>query len=187
MDKSVLNESFIKLILTNFHENFASKTILVVVENELSGFVYELATRKVEWLTKQEQDKVLFRAAYLLETIYFQYNELFMPYRERFYDDFLKCHNGSVKRHFSKIMAHILKSYTPSDSTCNDIAEKCVEWVIDSKVKVAVKIWSVDTLLLLTKVEWVGETMESLFDILEKDATPAIKCRLKRWRDVRIV
>ena len=60
---------------------------------------------------------------------------------------FPKVSNESTKRHFSKIMANILgKNQLNADSNgYESIASTCVDWIINSNVKVAVQVWAIES------------------------------------------
>ena len=124
---------------------------------------------------------VIFRSAHTLEYIYFNYHNLFTPFQERFLIDFTLCQNSSAKRHFSKIMADLLKQNTPNLDQIESIAEVAANWVADPKVRVAVKIWSMSILKILRpKVAWLNEIWEDLEAMMINNATPAIEDRLRR-------
>lgn len=136
-------------------------------------------------MTKPQRDKLLFRAAYTLEIIYFEHHELFEKFTEHFCDDFANCTNSSAKRHFGKMMAHLLLSYTPQQSQSYAIAEAAAGWILEPKVRVAVQIHAMEILFLLRgQVDWIPELLEEIIETLSRDTSPAITVRLRRWRDL---
>lgn len=172
------------LLLDDFYKNFAQQTALNVVGNSATEQLYNLAIDNDLDFPKPQKDKIIFRAAYVLEIIFFKYNDLFSQYNSRFCIDFCKCKNGSAKRHFSKIMAHLLLVYSPTQKQCEDIAEKCAEWAVDTNTKIAVKILSIEVLFVLkNRVNWVTDILQDILEPLKTNPSAAIECRLKKWKD----
>ena len=171
----------IELMLEGFYKNFAATTATKVIELNGVAQLYSLATDNTLALSKIQKQNVIFRSAYTLEYIYFNYPDLFIPFREQFMTDFVLCQNSSAKRHLSKMMADLLKYHTPTTEQIEAIAEASANWVAEPTVRVAVKVWSMSILKILKpKVSWIDDIWEDLEGMLVKDATPAIKVRLKR-------
>lgn len=174
-------QQLIEILLERFYEDFASQTAKIVVCNDGMQVLYRLANDCL--LPPAQRAKVMFRAAYVLETIYFEYPTLFAPYIERFCTDFSSCTNESAKRHFTKIMHNLLISHSPTDIQCYTIAEKCAEWTVDPRVRVAVKIWAIEVLrALMDRVDWVAEMLPELLEPLSRNPSPAMLNRLQKWQ-----
>lgn len=172
------------LLLEDFYGNFAAKTANIVVGNDAVEPLYELAVNGYDLgLPASEKDKLIFRAAYILETIYKVYPDYFWPYGKRFFKDFPKAGNGSAKRHYCNIMADLLDHEMPDAKTSNIIAEACTEWISDPKVKVAVKIKGTEILLkLMRKTEWVKEALPIILEDVVTEPQPAMAAAIRRWK-----
>lgn len=178
-------EELIDLLTGNFYDDFARNMAVRVVDANLMEELYDLAVSETH-LPKAQKEKLLFRAAYTLEFIFFHDRERFDPYKDRFFHDFVNCSNNSAKRHFTKIMTHLLRESIPSN--CEAIAEKCAEWAVDAKLRPAPKLWAVEVLFLLReRVGWIEELLPEIIEILEHKNRPSLECRIKRWRNVRLV
>lgn len=174
-----------ELLLTRFCENFAAQMAAVVVDEELVGDLLPVVTGVQDLhLSHTDRKKVRFRAAYILETVYFNYPRSFAPYKNRLIDDFMVITSESAKRHYGKIVYHILNcGEIPGADKCSDIARTCVLWATEPKVRVAVVIWAMEILLLLCpRVDWVQEVVDELLDTLSRNPTPAMTVSLRRWR-----
>lgn len=176
-----MNETELKSLLTgNFYRNFAAMVCEAVVCGNAVDTLYRLAMNVDTSLPAITRDKLSFRSAYALETLFFVHCQLFTPYAEQFCDDFPRCTNNSAKRHFAKIMAHLLHEYEPTQHQCEVIAESCVDWIIDPKVRVAVKIWAVEVLReLRDRVEWVDEALEDIMSMMRQSNLPSLATRLR--------
>lgn len=173
----------IDILLRNFYKNFAAETAERVIANGDMHQLYLLATGDTPLLTKPEKEKAVFRAAYVLEYIYFTERDLFAPYKERFFTDFPKTTNSSAKRHFTKMMRHLLEQEKPDKEHCHKIAEAAATWIIEPKTRVAVKIGAVEVLRVLRdEVEWVDELLPQILEQISQEASPGIIVRLKRWK-----
>lgn len=178
-------EELIHLLTENFYDDFARTMAAKVVRENLVEELYLLAVSETP-LPKAQKEKLLFRAAYTLEFIFFNERMLFKPYENRFFHDFINCTNSSAKRHFTKIMTHLLKESIPTN--CEVIAEKCAEWAVDPTIRPAVKIGAVEVLFLLRgRVGWIDELLPEIIELLELKNRPSLECRIKRWRNVRLV
>ena len=174
----------IRLLSERFHGNFADETARRVRDAGAVDLLYEVATAPHPELPGPVRQKVLFRGAYVLERIYFDAPEAFMPRAESFCRvDFAACANASAQRHFGKIMADLLLRFRPSDGALGRIAEAAAEWAVDPSSPVAVKVWALDVLdRCRGRVAWVAETWDDLLETLAREATPGIACRVGRYR-----
>ena len=114
------------------------------------------------------RQKVLFRGAYVLEQIYFDAPEAFMPRAESFCRvDFAACANASAQRHFGKIMADLLGRYAPESGDLERIAETAAGWAVSPEAKVA-------------------ESWDDIVEAVALDATPGIESRMRKsWKTKR--
>ena len=120
----------IRLLSERFHGNFADETARRVRDAGAVDLLYEVATAPHPELPGPVRQKVLFRGAYVLERIYFDAPEAFMPRAESFCRvDFAACANASAQRHFGKIMADLLGRYAPESGWVAESWDDIVETV----------------------------------------------------------
>lgn len=197
-------QEIISLLTADFYEKFAEQSAGIITDSGSMEALFELLEETVLYtcskkrgvdfnskenylssISREELRKVEFRAAYVVEYIYFSDIRQFDPYYGRFFRIFPLVTNESVKRHFTKIMAHILSGdkYRATDADCETVATACVDWIINKKVKVAVQIWAIECLFILQhRVEWVKEILEEILQNLSVNPSPAMIVRLRRWR-----
>ncbi len=176
-----IRNKIIDLMLNRYYEDFAATAARAVLQMDGVEELYSLSTDNELNLPLIKKERVIFRAAYTLEYIYFNHSEHFAPFTQRLFDDMPKCQNSSAKRIFGKIMAHMLKEQRPSPDQMNAIAEAAAQWVSDPKTKVAVKVWAMAILKSLrSQLSWVDLMWDDLETIASQDATPAINVRFRR-------
>lgn len=104
----------IKCLSERFYSDFADAVARRVRDADAVGLLYEVVTSRCEGLPRAVRHKVAFRGAYVLEKIYFDAPDSFMPYAGLFCrTDFPACADPSARRHFAKVMADLLGRYTP--------------------------------------------------------------------------
>jgi len=175
----------IRLLSERFHGNFADETARRVRDAGAVDLLYEVATAPHPELPGPVRQKVLFRGAYVLERIYFDAPEAFMPRAESFCRvDFAACANASAQRHFGKIMADLLGRYAPEPGDLERIAETAAGWAVSPEAKVAVKVWAVEVLKRCgERVGWVAELWDDIVETVALDATPGIESRMRKsWK-----
>lgn len=178
-------QELIKLFVEPLYENFVEQTARRFVSEADLEQLYALVTTRNEHLPQAVRHKVFFRGAYVLEWIYFEDPSRFTPFAERFFrSDFAACTDASARRHFTKIMTHLLGCHAPGRTSLERIADAAGEWAVDPRAKVAVRIGAVEVLKRCRdSVGWVDESWEDLLAAMEHDATPGIRCRMRKsWR-----
>lgn len=127
-------------------------------------------------LTFHPEEKIAFRAAWILENVYVNNPLEFVPFITYFLDQFSAQNNLSARRHFGKILAlltkksalpeikEVIKQY-PTDH----IVETTFAWLIDENVPVAIKSHCLNILAnFCVKHDWIRtellETMDYLVD-----------------------
>ncbi len=179
---------FVATYLNRFNEEFAKNTAEIVIKKGELESLYAFATAKNADIyfvkTKVEKEQLIFRAAYVLEYIYFNYATDFLPYKQRFINDALQTENSSCKRHFLKILVHILRNNEISPKQKHTIAETTLEWLCEKNQKVAVKVWAMNILSLLkSELDWLQEIWADVESVAIQDSTAAIKVRVRRcWK-----
>jgi len=201
----------ISLLLADFYERFAEQSGRRIIETKSLGALFELLDDSIRYSFSKKLDKsqgksqyksivpqanylksinnddlrkIEFRAAYVVEFIYFSNIQLFEQYFKQFFTLFPFVTNESAKRHFAKIMADILINgkYVATQSEYEAIASSCIDWLINKQVRVAVQIWAIECLFLLQhNVDWVKEILDDVLDNLSVSPSPAMVVRLRRW------
>ena len=158
----------IRLLSERFHGNFADETARRVRDAGAVDLLYAVATAPHPELPGPVRQKVLFRGAYVLERIYFDAPEAFMPRAESFCRvDFAACANASAQRHFGKIMADLLGRYAPESGDLERIAETVLKRCRE-------------------RVGWVAESWDDIVEAVALDATPGIESRMRKsWKAKR--
>jgi hypothetical protein len=139
-------------------------------------------------LTNYHEKQAAFRAAWLLDTLvtnnvpqYIQHIDLFVTYMR------LTKHH-SCHRHYVRIFMY-LSSVTADEKVKQEIAktdmepvvEQCFEWLINPKVKVAVKTCAAQTLFNLRhRYNWITEELQNQLIYLMKNGGPAIQATGRR-------
>lgn len=134
-------------------------------------------------------DKVIgFRAAWLLELMYFQEPEVFREYVPLFMSKFKQVTNPSCQRHYAKILMHLTDAKAPemikqtlSKTDLGTAVEQCFDWLIDPNVLVAVKAHAAEALFnLRNRYAWINDELPEQLQFLMRDGTMAIQTRGKR-------
>ena len=127
-------------------------------------------------LSFHHHEQISFRAAWILERVYSNHQERFLPFAYYFLEKFPSQQNSSALRHYVKILAFMTQKKADRevqelvmnyDTDC--IVEVVFAWLIDGKIPVAVKSHCLNILAnLIPKHPWVRdeliETMEFLVD-----------------------
>ncbi len=204
LNLSMTKQEIISLLTADFYERFAEQSAGIITGSESMEALFELLEETVRYscskkrgmdvnskdnylssISREDLRKTEFRAAYVIEFIYFSDIRQFEPYYGRFFRIYPLVKNESVKRHFTKIMAHILNGdkYHATDADCEAVATACVDWIINKRVKVAVQIWAIECLFILQpRIGWVKEILEDILLNLSVNPSPAMIVRLRRWR-----
>lgn len=178
-------EELIACLSGAYHADFAAALARRVCEDHALGLLYEAAAVPPRDLPQSVRRKVRFRGAYVLERCYFGCPAQFAPYADRFCrEDFPVCDDPSARRHFAKIMAHLLQRQVPDRGTLNRIAEAAAQWAIDPRTKPAVRVWAVEVLKCCREwIEWVAAVWPDLLETLARVPAPAIENRMRKsWR-----
>ena len=108
----MMEAELIKCLSERFYSDFADTVARRVRDAGAVGLLYEVVTSRYEGLPRAVRHKVAFRGAYVLEKIYFDAPDSFMPCAGKFCGtDFPACADPSARRHFAKVMADLLGRY----------------------------------------------------------------------------
>lgn len=145
---------------------------------ELAGFIVEdrFSVKDLIDLSFNIDDRIGFRSAWILENVFSNHQDKFLPYSKYFLDHFSSQTNLSALRHYVKILAFMTKKNACTEIATiiknydtDNIVEIVFAWLIDEKIPVAVKSHCLNILANLNfKHNWIKDellqTMEFLVD-----------------------
>ncbi|TSJ39456.1 hypothetical protein FO440_17075 [Mucilaginibacter corticis] len=139
-------------------------------------------------ITLYPDDAIAFRAAWLLENVFLQYPEVYLPDLDYLLSKINLVKSAGAKRHYAKIVMHI------TDRRAQEIIKEKVneldlestitqlfDWMIDPEIKIAVKAFAAEALFNLRHhYYWITEELANQLQFLMRDGTAAIQSRGKR-------
>ncbi|MDT3402603.1 hypothetical protein [Mucilaginibacter terrae] len=140
-------------------------------------------------LTLHKEDVIAFHAVWLLDTVVENDLGNYVAHIEQFTDYSQRITNHSCQRHYARIFMHFTKAARKSIPVRNKLAqtdlepmvERCFDWLIDPKVKVAVKASASEVLFnLCGHYDWIAEELENQLRFLMQNGSPAINATGRR-------
>ena len=139
-------------------------------------------------LTFYPDKNIAFRSAWLLENVFLINPESYLDHLDYLLKRFTYVNYASCQRHYAKIMMHITAPTATvaikdilQQTDMESIIEKLFDWMIDPKVKIAVKVFAGDALLnLRDRYTWIAEELQNQIQFLMKNGTAAIQSRGKK-------
>jgi hypothetical protein len=161
------------------------------------GFIERLSAKlreqdfdldKVIDITFHPDTQVGFRAAWLLDTTVLANPVRYVNNLEYFVTRMAQVTNPSCKRHYTRIMMNLTAPGAPeairlklASIDMEKVVEQCFDWLIDPKVKVAVKVFAADTLFnLCNRYDWIKDELANQVEFMLRDGGPAIQVRGKK-------
>lgn len=178
-------ETLFELLCGRFCGDYARQVAARVAADGACGLLYGAAAAPHAELPPAVRHRVLFRSAYVLETLWLERPERFEAFADRFCRvDFPACGDASARRHFAKIMAYLLRKELPAPPVLERIAESAAAWAVEPAAKPAVRIWCVEILKICRgRVAWVDALWDDLLETLGAGAVPSIAVRMRKsWR-----
>ncbi|ADY51796.1 hypothetical protein Pedsa_1228 [Pseudopedobacter saltans DSM 12145] len=182
----IINEVLTKEVLADvLKENHSKSDIRELTRKANRKYV---KVRDVYELTLEHEDpQVVFRSAWLLENIFFDYPEEFEYVQPLFFKDYSRQKNKSAQRHYSKIAKEVtysaqmcLRDIKPGNFDV--ILEGSFDWLIDPETPVAVKCNCLDVLYNLSEQEdWI---LPELKNILEQNLLSNSAALLSRTKSI---
>ncbi|MFD1256862.1 hypothetical protein ACFQ3S_08635 [Mucilaginibacter terrae] len=137
-------------------------------------------------LTLHQDTQTAFHAVWLLDTIIAFEPSNFAGNLPLFLNYARQNKNPSCKRHYARIFMYCTKdqdfvaSFAITD--LEPMVELCFDWLIDPKIKIAVKVCASETLCNLRySYPWIAEELQNQLRYLMQNGSPAIQttgCRL---------
>ncbi|HEY4326710.1 MAG TPA: hypothetical protein VGN20_22175 [Mucilaginibacter sp.] len=136
-------------------------------------------------ITFNSDKNIAFRAAWILENIFLQNPEIYGKELEYLIWRVKDVEYASCRRHYAKIIMHATAKKAPviiqqklSQLDLEPAVEKCFDWMIDPKVKVAVKVFASEALFNLSiRYPWIKEELANQLKFLMRNGTAAIQSR----------
>lgn len=131
---------------------------------------------------------IAFRSSWLLENVFLINPEIYLDHLDYLLKRFPNVSYPSCQRHYAKIIMHITAPNAPvaikdklQQTDMESIIEKLFDWMIDPKIKIAVKVFSGEALLnLRDRYMWITEELQNTVQFLMKNGTAAIQSRGKK-------
>lgn len=139
-------------------------------------------------ITHYKDEAPAFRAAWILENLYLEQPELYVLHLQDILDAMSNIKWPGVERHYAKIVMHATSPRAPKIITeqlarlnLEPTIEILFDWLIDPKVKVAVKAFAAEALYNLRhQHDWINEELHNQLTFLMKDGSAAIQTRGKK-------
>jgi hypothetical protein len=148
----------------------------------------DFALRDLIDLTFHPDKDIAFRAAWILENLFLQNPENYGDDLKYLLSRVGEVKHASCQRHYAKILMHITAKKAPKsiliqlqEIDMEPIVEKCFDWMIDPKIKIAVKVFSSEVLFnLKDRYPWIKEELANQLRFLMLSGTAAIQTRGKK-------
>ncbi|WP_183561233.1 hypothetical protein [Mucilaginibacter sp. SP1R1] len=139
-------------------------------------------------ITFNPDPHIAFRAAWILENIFLTKPESYVNEMEYLISRFKEIDNPSCMRHYTKIVMHITDIKAPETikqklQTINlePVIEQLFDWMINPKIKVAVKVFAGRALFNLKDLRpWIAEELAGQLQYLMRDGSAGIQSRGKK-------
>jgi len=148
------------------------------------------AVKDIIDLTFHPEEKIAFRAAWILENVYVNNPVGFASFAAYFLAQFPSQHHLSARRHFSKILALLTKKNAPQQIKAilqayqtDELVETTFAWLIDEKVPVAIKSHCLNILANFSiKHPWIKDELQQTMDYLVDKESIAFFAKVKQIR-----
>jgi hypothetical protein len=162
------------------------KTKVLELSRILSG--PQFALRDLIMVTFNSNKDIAFRATWILENVFLHDPTNYEPDLEYLLSRVKEVKHAGCQRHYAKILMHITDLKAPlaiknklTNLDMEPIIEQCFDWMIDPKVKTAVKCFSSEVLFNLRKrYPWINEELENQVKFLMRSGSPGIQSRGKK-------
>jgi hypothetical protein len=138
-------------------------------------------------LTLHQHGQTAFHAVWLLDTVVMNKLPLYANDIDLFITYSRRTTNHSCQRHYARIFMFFTASKDNAirakltETDLEPVVELCFDWLIDPKVKVAVKACAAGTLCNLSqRYKWVAEELKNQLHHLMQSGSPAIQATGRR-------
>ncbi|WP_029278550.1 hypothetical protein [Pedobacter borealis] len=179
----MLNHSLLDTIKTTLQKSKVEKLAAIASEDTFS--VKDLID-----LSFYHDEQIGFRAAWILENVFAQHQERFLPHVFYFLEKFPQQHNLSALRHYVKILAFMTKKNAAMEIKkilagydTDHLVAVVFAWLIDEKIPVAVKSHCLNILANLNaKHNWIKEELLQTMDFLVDKESIGFFAKVKQIR-----
>jgi len=164
-----------------------SKTLVKIKVVKLTAILQrqQFALRDLIDITFHADKNIAFRAAWILENLFLQKPESYLGDMDYLINRIPDVKNESCKRHYAKIVMHITNPKTPlpireklKEIDLEPVVEQLFDWVIDPKVRIAVKVFASEALFnMRERYPWLKEELTEQIRFQMRDGTAAIQSR----------
>ena len=163
-----------------------AKTKVIKLMDILQKQDFEL--RDLIDITFNSDPGISFRAAWLLENLYLKEPLLFVDIISYMLSRFGEITNPSCQRHYTKIVMHATDRKAPlviqhklEETDLERVVETFFDWLIDPKVKIAVKVFAATALFNLRhRYTWINDELAPQLQFLMRNGSPGIRSRGKK-------
>lgn len=139
-------------------------------------------------ITLHPEPDIAFRATWILENVFLENPEIYLPDLEFILSKINAVKAPGSKRHYAKIVMHITDHKAPTiikdkvqTIDFEPVIEQLFDWMIDPKIKIAVKAFAAEALFNLRhRYDWIAEELANQLQFLMRDGTAAIQSRGKK-------
>ena len=148
----------------------------------------DFALRDLIDLTFYQDLHVAFRAAWILENLFLKEPKMYEQHIPYLISRVPEVKYASCQRHYAKILMHITSKKALvnvakilEEMDLEPVVEKCFDWMIDPKIKVAVKVFSAEVLFNLSeRYPWVKEELANQIMFSMKTGSAGIQSKGKK-------
>jgi len=170
-----------------------SKTLAKTKVIKLTAILREqqFELRDLVDITFNDDNGIAFRAAWLLENFYLKNPEGYIDQISDLLSRLPEIKNPSCKRHYTKIIEHITDPKAPPairqkllEIDLEPVVETLFDWLIDPKVKIAVKVFAATALFnLRERYTWIKDELADQLRFMLRDGSAGIQSRGKKLLD----
>jgi hypothetical protein len=139
-------------------------------------------------ITFHPDKNIAFRAAWILENLFLKNPESYLNDMSYLFSRIKDVKYPGCKRHYAKIVMHITDPKTPlsiqqklDEIDLEPIVEQFFDWMIDPKVRIAVKVFASQALFNVRhRHPWITEELANQIQFLMRTGTAAIQSRGKK-------
>jgi hypothetical protein len=164
-----------------------SKTLVKIKVVKLTAILQkqQFALRDLIDITFHPDKNIAFRAAWILENLFLQKPESYLDDMDYLIGRIPDVKNESCKRHYAKIAMHITNPKAPlpvrerlKEIDLEPVVEQLFDWMIEPKVRIAVKVFSAQALFnLRERYPLIKEELTEQIQFLMRKGTAAIQSR----------
>lgn len=177
------NHALLETIKTTLQKSKVEKLAAIASEDTFS--VKDLID-----LSFYHDEQIGFRAAWILENVFTNHQQRFLPYALYFLEKFPQQNNLSALRHYVKIMAFMTKKNASVEIKkilagydTDHLVEVTFAWLIDEQIPVAVKSHCLNILANLNvEHSWIKEELLQTMDFLVDKESIAFFAKVKQIR-----